>query len=143
MIDHATERIGPHLAGVRGYALPFEQEAQIVTRRDRLDLGTKTIDRIAMDTGEQAPLAPFAVGPTRREMPRERKPFRFERDKRSLDRLGLEAKGCREHREGHGPLSFETSPHELDQRCVQAPSLERRWPGRRSVAPSRRPARRL
>ena len=45
--------------GIGRDALPLEEEAQEIARRDRLDLGAQPLDRVAVDAGEQAALAPF------------------------------------------------------------------------------------
>ena len=42
-------------------ALPDEQEAEEIARRDRLDLRAQTMDRIAVDAGEEPPVAPLIV----------------------------------------------------------------------------------
>ncbi len=42
-------------------ALPDEQEAEEIARRDRLDLRAQTADRIAVDAGEEPPVAPLIV----------------------------------------------------------------------------------
>ena len=44
-------------------ALPVEQEAQEVARRDRLDLRAQALDRVAVDAREQPALAPFLALP--------------------------------------------------------------------------------
>ena len=43
------ERVRPFHAGVVGCALPREQKAQEVARRDRLDLGAQPLQRIAVN----------------------------------------------------------------------------------------------
>ena len=51
---------------IGGEVLPAQQEAEVVLRRDRLDLGAQADDRVAVDAGEQAAVAElfgwFGVG---------------------------------------------------------------------------------
>ena len=57
--DHRVERVRPLHARVRRDALPAQQEAQEVARRDRLDLRAQALDGVAVDARQQPALAPF------------------------------------------------------------------------------------
>src|SRR5262249_42614217 len=54
--------IRPLHARIGRHALPTQQEAQEIARRDRLDLCPYALDRVAVNAGEQAALAPFFAG---------------------------------------------------------------------------------
>src|SRR5262245_9531967 len=60
---------------VRMDPLPRRQEADEVRRRDRLDLASQAVERVAMDPREQAPLAPHSPAT---EADAEHVPFRLE-----------------------------------------------------------------
>src|SRR5262249_56541174 len=57
--DYGIDGIRPLHARVGRDALPGQQEAQDVARRDRLDLRPQPLDRVAVNAGEQSALAPF------------------------------------------------------------------------------------
>ena len=57
--DGGGHRIRPFQPRVVGQPLPVEQEAQEVTRGDRLDLSAQAANGVVVDAGEQTPVAPF------------------------------------------------------------------------------------
>src|SRR2546430_17713431 len=60
-IEHRAEPFRSLGPGVRCDALPPQQEPHEVRRRDRLDLLAQPVERVAVDAGEQAALAPFQL----------------------------------------------------------------------------------
>src|SRR5205085_12643593 len=61
LTEDGSEGIGALHAALLRDALPLEQEAQEIARRDRLDLGAQALQCVAMDAGEEAAFAPFIV----------------------------------------------------------------------------------
>ena len=88
--DDDLERIRPLHAGVGRDALPAQQEPQEIARGDRLDLGAQTLDRMPVDPGQQAALAPLVRGRRRGEAPAQREAFGLERGERARDLARLE-----------------------------------------------------
>src|SRR5262249_60844550 len=71
--------IRPLHARIGRHALPGQQEAQEIARRDRLDLCPQALDRVAVNAGEQAALAPFFAAGGGRETPTHGEALGFER----------------------------------------------------------------
>ena len=108
---------------IRRHALPGQQEAQEVARRDRLDLGAQALDRVVMNARQQPALAPFVRGGAGREAPAHGEAFGFERRQRGGDRRRREAEGRCKHRLACRALPFQAPAHDLDQRLVGRPVM--------------------
>ena len=65
--DDRVEDLRPLDLRIGRNALPLEKKAQEVARGHGLDLGAQPLDRVVMDAGEQAALAPFVGRRARRE----------------------------------------------------------------------------
>ena len=84
--DRGGNRIRPFQTRLVGHALPGEQEAQEVARRDRLDLGAQATDRVVVNAREQAPIAPFLGVAAWGEAAAQGEAFDLQRDERRADR---------------------------------------------------------
>ena len=73
--------------------LPAEEEAHEIRRADRLDLGAQPVQRVAMNAGEERPVAPFErpVSPGR-EASAKHHAVRFEQQERRVGIRGRNAK---------------------------------------------------
>ena len=78
--------------------LPAEQEAHEIRRTDRLDLGAQPVQRVAMDAGEQRPVAPFELGLAGREASAEHHAVRFEQQERGVRIRGRNAERTSQRR---------------------------------------------
>src|SRR5450759_1232675 len=124
LLDNCLERLGSFHARVRRHLLPGEQKAEEIARRDRLDLGAQPLDRIVVNSCEQAAVAPFFFcNCRRREAAAQGKAFRFERSERGQDLARLETEWNRKRGNRDRPLTFEPAAHDLDQGCLRAPFL--------------------
>ena len=75
LLDHRGEPFGAlHLVLARD-VLPVQEEAQEVGRAHRLDLGAQAVQRVAVDSREQAPVAPLEFGRSRREASAQDRPW--------------------------------------------------------------------
>ncbi len=91
LAEHRGQRVRPLHAGLFGDALPIEQETQEVLRRDRLDLGAQPLQRIAVDAGQEAALAPLFDGRAGGEAAAQREALGLQRRERRGDIVGREA----------------------------------------------------
>src|SRR5690242_5625730 len=57
--QHRSNSVGSLHATLRSHALPFKQEAQEVAGGDGLDFSSQPFDRVTMNTGQEAALAPL------------------------------------------------------------------------------------
>src|SRR5262249_62279335 len=118
--DPGIDGIRPWHARVGGDALPGQQEAQEVARRDRLDLRPQPFDRVAMNAGEQAPLAPFLAIRCRRETPAHGEAFGLERRERGRDLVRRKSERSGERRGRDPPEALEPAAPTFDE-CPLAP----------------------
>jgi hypothetical protein len=65
--------------------LPVELKAHEIGRADRLNFRPQPIERIAMNTRQQAPIAPFERGSRRREPAAQYNALRLERRQGRVD----------------------------------------------------------
>ena len=88
--------------------LPAQQEAHEVLRRHRLDLTAQAIRRVAMDAGEEAPLAeldiPIALIALRIEAPAQREALGLELGEGLLD-------GAHGSSDAQGEIGSRRGPH--------------------------------
>ena len=85
LCHHGGERL-VSLAPVVGLdPLPLEQKPDELRPRHRLDLAPQSAERVAVDAGEQAPLAPFDGSGTGREPPAEHAALGLQGDERDVD----------------------------------------------------------
>ena len=145
LADHGVERVGPLAPIVRHQMLPAEQEAHEILRADGLDFLPQPLHRVAMNSREQRPIAPFLRRRERREGARHCNALRRQRGERRIDvghgHAHRSGDGCA----GHGSRAprdasarFRRAPLRASMCVVKIP------PARRSAAcasPARRPRR--
>ena len=117
-----STRLRPFHARVGRDALPGQQKAQEVARRDRLDLRPQPLDGVAVNAREQAALAPFLGRRCRREAPAHGEAFGLERRQRGVRSRSAQvpaaaASASRRDR----PEAFEPAAQDFDQRLVARP----------------------
>ena len=79
LLDHRRQAFGALHLVFAGDVVPVEQEAQEVARAHRLDLGAQAVQRVAVDAGEEPPVAPFELRRAWREAPAQDAALRLER----------------------------------------------------------------
>ena len=121
--DSGGERVRTFHPRIRRHMLPGEQEPQKVARRDRLDFRPQTIDGIAADACEQAPLAPFVDIGAAREPPAHGEAFGLQRKKRRRCRVRLESERRRERGGADRTQSFQPAAQDFDESRFQRPLL--------------------
>src|SRR5205085_5622476 len=108
-------------------ALPFEQKAQEIARRDRLDLGAQALQRVAMDAGEEAAFAPFIiVSPgvdAGGKVAAQRKALCLEGGERGGNVGRREAERRGERGFGNRAEPFEAAAQDFDERFLGRPVL--------------------
>ncbi len=115
LTQDSADGVGSFHAPIRGNALPFQQEAQEVARRDRRDLGPQTLDRVAMDSSEQTALAPFGFRfASRRESALHRETFSLQCGQRGVDRCAGQPDVAPERGRRHRAETLETAANDLD-----------------------------
>ena len=122
-------RIGRH-------ALPLEEEAQEVARGHGLDLGAQPLDRVVMDAGEQATLAPFVARRARREAAAHGEALGFQRRQSRRDLAGLQAERRGERVRRHRSQAFEPAAQDLDEGFIAIACVCRSPAVRRAAARS-------
>ncbi len=120
-IEREGKRVRAFETRVLGDVLPSEKEAQEVARRDGFDLGAQAPDRIMMDAGEQAPVAPLLVVDAGLEAAAQDRPLGFESEQGGADRGRLQPERGGERGPGRRPEAFEASAQDFDQRKVALP----------------------
>src|ERR1043166_4359459 len=75
LLQHRRESFRSLGARLGRGALPAQQEPHEIRRGDRLDFLAQPVERVPMDPGEQAALAPLELGAPRREPAAQREPL--------------------------------------------------------------------
>src|SRR3954462_5055054 len=122
--------------------LPVQQEAQEIGRADRLDLRPQAIQRVAMDAGEQPPVAPLELGNPGSEAAAQDATLRLQRLQGDVRVRHIELAL------GHRPEDLEAARDQLERLIIDAlerkPRLaaldsssskgsQQRWPVRRQL----------
>ena len=115
------ERVRPLCARLRADALPVEQEAQEIARRDRIDLRAEAADRVTMDARQQPAIAPLLIVGARDETSAQDRAFGFERDQRARRRPRLEPERRRQRALRDRPQAFEPAAQNFDQGLLFRP----------------------
>src|SRR5258706_5862919 len=80
LLNHRREAFHALHLIFAGDVLPVEEETQELGRADRLDLGSQLVERVAMDAGEQPPVAPLQRHGAGSEPAAQDATLRFERE---------------------------------------------------------------
>ena len=100
---------------------------------DRLDLGAEPVQRVAMNAGEERPVAPFELGLARREASAKHHAVRFEQQERRICCRGRNAERIQPAPAAvTGPVSVESASQDLDDGIAARPGFGE--PRRRAVA---------
>ena len=143
LCHHGGERLVSLAPVVGRDPLPLEQEAHELRSRHRLNLAPQPPERVAVDAGEQAPLAPFDGSGIGRELPAEHATLGLQADGRDVDVDRREPEIGGKARRGHRSEAPEPRAQHLGQsrvasgrgpkllgqreRRVGAPAAERRF----------------
>ena len=138
--QHAAKAVDAGQVVRLGDAVPDEQKALEIGRRDRLDFGAQPVERVAMDARQQPAVAPFDIGRAA-EAAAQHDTFGLEGEER---RVGVGPGDRHRRREGRrrGRSDHrEPAANQLDDRVVACPLASDRLGrhGRASCGPARRP----
>src|SRR5207302_4111441 len=121
-LEHGGEPLRPFGSRIFGDPLPAEQEAHEVGGRDRLDLPTQAVERVAVDAREQPPLAPLELGGARGKPAPQHETLVLESAQGEVDvghRDAERAPQLGRRRRAHG---LESPAHQLTYRVLAGPA---------------------
>jgi hypothetical protein len=107
--------------GRRLDVLPAEKEAHEIGRTDRLDVRAQPVQRVAMNAGEQRPVAPFEPGLPGRETSAQYHSVRLEQEQRRLDVRDRQAKGSSHRGGGDRPRQRQAASEDFRYRVAARP----------------------
>ena len=116
LLDDRRQSLEARGPFVRLDPLPDQEEPEEVGGADRLDLGAEPVQGVAVDPGEEAPLAPLEHGTPRSEPAAEDDAFGFQRGERCLDVRHRDPEGAAESRGSRRPGDLEPTADQLPGR---------------------------